>query len=206
LNYRKNMPLATTGRYGATAPNYNDTTLEGARGNTVHALVSGAVTLNKNPLFSAGSIALQLDYTHLDEVTKNKDRFNGVLSGVAGRCVTAEVLQNCATRDAMSIGGNFTPAWQQVFPSIDISMPLTVLYGIVGNAAAVGAGTVPEGSHLVRLGGRLEYFLGPYKHQFDVAYTTRDGKTGYVGSTKLYSGFANFRDRDYLSFTYQTAF
>jgi hypothetical protein len=82
----------------------------------------------------------------------------------------------------------------------------------------VGAGTTPEGSWLFRPGLRLEYLVGKYKHQFDLAYTARGGKTGTLdngagavnghGGAPQFnaSGLANFRDRNYVSFTYQTAF
>lgn len=206
LNYRRNMPLAATGTFGTVPGVINDPGLEGPRGNTVHALVSGAVTLNKNPLFSSGSVAFQLDYSYLAKITDHKERYNGALSGVAGRCADNEILRGCSTRNALSIGANFTPVWQQALPSIDFSAPITLLYGLKGNAAAVGAGTLPQGSYLLRVGGRMEYFYGRYKHQFDLAYTTRDGKTGNVGGVSRFSGLANFRDRDYLSFTYSTNF
>lgn len=206
LNYRKNMPLATTGSYGLGG--YNDPSLEGARGNTWHALLSGVITINKNPIFDSGSVAMQLDYTRLDKITQNRERFNGAMAGVAGRCVNEDILRNCATRNAASIGAAFTPTWQQVFPSIDISMPIIAFYGLDGNAAAVGAGTLPEGSWLLRVGGRLEWYTGSFKHQFDLTYTTKDGKKGFLpgAATESFSGLANFRDRDYINFTYQTAF
>lgn len=207
LNYRKNMPLLSTGSFlalgGAPEPD-----LEGARGNTLHALLSGIMTINKNSLFDSGALALQLDYTRLQSVTSNKARFNGRDSDVAGRCQDHEVLRGCATRDALSLSSSFTPTWQQAFPSVDLSMPIVALYGIDGNAAAVGAGTLPEKSWLLRVGGRAEWLLGTHKHQFDLSYTTRDGMKDKLpgASTNSYSGLANLRDRDYVIFTYQTAF
>jgi hypothetical protein len=208
LNMRRNMPLASTGTFSTIASPglIVDPELEGARGTTVHALLSGALTLNKNKIFDSGVIALQVDYTRLQSITKNQTRFNGAMSGVAGRCANEEIIRGCSTRQALSIGGNFTPTWQQALPSVDISLPVTLLYGIKGNAAAVGAGTVPEGSYLLRIGARAEYLVSRYKHQFDLSYTQRDGKAGTAGGAQAFSGFANFRDRNYLSFTYQTAF
>ena len=209
VNYRRNMPLATTGLYGSI-PNVtvNDPTLEGARGSTWHALLSGVTTLNKNPLFDSGVVVLQLDYTHLAEITKNANLFNGAASGVAGRCVDHEALRGCSTKDAFSAGLVFTPTWQQVFPSMDISMPIVALYGIDGTPAALGTSMLPERSWLFKGGLRLEWVTGQQKHQFDLGYATRGGLTGVLpGQTaRTYSGLGNFRDRNYLSFTYQTAF
>jgi hypothetical protein len=209
LNHRRDMPLNTTGLYGSIPrATFNDPTLEGARGDTWHALISGVRTLNKNPLFDSGVIVLQLDYTRLEKITKNANMFNGAASGVAGRCVDNEVLRGCSTKDALSIGAVFTPTWQQVFPSMDISMPIVALYGLKGVAAAQNTSMVPEKSYLFKGGARLEWVVGAMKHQFDLAYTTRGGPTGVLpGQTALtHAGLANFRDRNYVSFTYQTAF
>lgn len=209
VNVRKNMPLASTGLYG-TIPNatVNDPTMEGARGRTVHALLSAVQTLNKNALFDSGVLVMQLDYAHLDAITKNARFFNGAASGVAGRCANEEVLRGCSTRDAFSLGAVFTPTWQQVFPSMDISLPVVALFGLKGTPAALGTSMLPEKSWLFKAGARLEWVTGAMKHQFDLGYTTRSGATGVLpGQTALtYSGLANFRDRNYLSFTYQTGF
>jgi len=209
LNYRRNMPLASTGLYG-TIPvaTVNDPSMEGARGDTWHALLSAVRTLNKNPLFDSGVLVFQIDYTRLQKVTKNANLFNGAASGVAGRCADNEILRGCATKDAISVGTVFTPTWQQVFPSMDISLPLVALYGVKGNAAALNTSMLPEKSWLFKGGVRLEYVAGKFKHQFDLGYTTRSGATGVLpGQTATtYSGLANFRDRNYLTFTYQTAF
>jgi hypothetical protein len=209
VNVRKNMPLASTGLYGSVpVATVNDPTLEGARGRTVHALLSAVQTLNKNALFDSGVLVLQLDYAHLDALTKNPNLYNGGASGVAGRCANEAALRGCSTRDAFSAGVVFTPTWQQVFPSMDASMPIVALYGLKGTPAALGTSMLPEESWLFKGGLRLEWVVGRLKHQFDLAYTTRGGMTGVLpGQTALtYAGLANFRDRNYLSFTYQTGF
>ncbi|WP_425930493.1 DUF1302 domain-containing protein [Pseudomonas sp. NyZ201] len=207
VNYRTNMPLNSTGAFLAIGQPEPD--LEGARGDTVHALLSGAVTINKNPLFDSGSIAAQLDYTHLVKVTDNKGMFNASESeggSVAGRCADKELLRGCSTRNAAAFSVSFTPTWQQVLPSVDVSFPLFLTYGLYGNPAANNAGIPPEDSYLVKLGPRLEYFSGAMKHQFDLAYTHRDGRTGRIGGAEQFSGLAFLHDRDTLILTYQTAF
>jgi hypothetical protein len=209
LNQRRNMPLASTGLYGSIpVATVDDPTLEGARGTTWHALFSAVRTLNKNPLFDSGVVVFQLDYSRLSRITKNERFFNGTASGVTGRCADEAILRGCATRDAVSAGLVFTPTWQQVFPSMDVSLPIVALYGIKGSAAALGTSMVPEKSWILKAGSRLEWTVGAHKHQFDLAYTTRGGPTGVLpGQTATtYGGLSNFRDRNYLSLTYQTAF
>jgi hypothetical protein len=209
INRRHDMPLASTGLYG-TIPGatVNDPTMEGARGDTWHALMSAVQTLNKNPMFDSGVLVLQLDYTRLSKITKNANLYNGTGSSVATRCVDNEALRGCSTDNAWSAGVVFTPTWQQVFPSMDISLPVVALYGLSGTPAALNTSMLPEGSWLFKGGARLEWIVGAMKHQFDLGYTTRGGKTGVLpGQTATtYSGLGNFRDRNYLSFTYQTGF
>ena len=207
VNYRTNMPLNSTGAFVAIGQPEPD--LDGARGETVHALLSGVVTLNKNALFDSGSIATQLDYMHLVKVTDNQQFFNASESeggAVAGRCADKELLRGCSTKDAASFSVAFTPTWQQALPSVDISLPVFVTYGLYGNPAASNAGIPPEDSYLAKIGPRLEYFSGAMKHQFDLAYTHRDGRSGTIGGNKAYSGLRYLHDRDTLILTYQTAF
>jgi hypothetical protein len=212
------MPLAIRSgvAFGTSPGLINDPGMEGPRGNTVHFLASTAFTINKNPIFDAGSLAMQFDATHLQKITNGANLYNG--QGGNAACVDNLVLRGCSTRNAASVGFSFTPTWQQVLPSVDVSLPVLLLYGLKGNAAAVGAGTLPQGSYLFKPGVRVEYLRGAYKHQFDLAYTARGGKTGMLdngagavnghGGAQLFnaSGLANFRDRNLVSFTYQTAF
>jgi hypothetical protein len=218
LNYRRKMPLNVRSgfAFGAFPGLVNDPGMEGPRGNTIHFLASTVFTLNKNPLFDSGALALQLDAMRLQKITQAANLYNGEGGNTA--CVDNLVLRNCSTRHAASIGVSFTPTWQQVIPSMDVSLPIFLTYGLKGNAAAVGAGITPEGSWLFRPALRLEWLVGQYKHQFDFSYTARGGKTGILdngagavnghGGAALFnaSGLANFRDRNYVSFTYQTAF
>lgn len=209
VNYRRNMPLNSTGTTFLAIGQPEPEDLDGARGETVHALLSGAITLNENALFDSGSIATQLDFTHLVKVTDREQFYNGSESeggSVAGRCQDNELLRNCSTKNAASFSASFIPVWQQALPSVDVSFPIFATYGLYGNPAAAGAGIPPEDSYLVKLGPRLEYFAGTMKHQFDLAYTHRDGRTGKIGSNNAYSGLANLHDRDTLILTYQTAF
>ena len=209
VNYRTNMPLNTTGQTFIAIGQPEPGNLDGARGDTMHALLSGVFTINKNSFFDNGAVAAQLDYMHLVKVTDNKAFFNGSDSeggSVAGRCEDKELLRGCSTRNAASLGASFTPVWQQVMPSVDVSFPIFATYGLYGNPAAQNAGIPPEDSYLLKFGPRLEYFAGSMKHQFDLAYTARHGRTGQINGTNAYSGLGYLHDRDTLILTYQTAF
>ena len=74
LNYRKNMPLAVRSgfAYGTSPGLVNDPGMEGPRGNTIHFLASSVFTINKNPLFDSGSLAMQFDATRLQKITQRR--------------------------------------------------------------------------------------------------------------------------------------
>ncbi|MNQ71868.1 hypothetical protein D3C85_865550 [compost metagenome] len=209
VNYRTNMPLNTTGQTFLAIGQPEPHDLDGARGDTVHALLSGVFTINKNALFDNAALAAQLDYMHLVKVTDNEQFFNASENeggSVAGRCEDKELLRGCSTKNAASFSVSFTPTWQQALPSVDVSLPMFATYGLYGNPAAQNAGIPPEDSYLVKVGPRVEYFAGSMKHQFDLAYTVRNGRTGTLNGNNAYSGLAFLHDRDTLILTYQTAF
>ncbi|MEO8804466.1 MAG: DUF1302 family protein [Burkholderiaceae bacterium] len=218
LNYRKKMPLAVRSgfAFGTFPGTINDPGMEGPRGDTVHFLASTVFTINKNPMFDSGALVMQFDATRLQKITSGANLYNG--EGGNAACVDNLVLRGCSTRHAASVAIQFAPTWQQALPSMDISAPILLLYGLKGNAAAAGAGTLPQGSYIFRPGLRAEYLVGAYKHQFDLTWTARGGKKGMLdngagavnghGGAQLFnaSGLANFGDRNFLNFTYQTAF
>ena len=66
-----NMPLNVRSgfAYGTFPGLVTDPGMEGPRGDTIHFLASTVLTLNKNPLFDSGAIALQFDAMRLQKVT-----------------------------------------------------------------------------------------------------------------------------------------
>lgn len=234
LSYRHNTALNSVGGFAAgsgenagvagglsvlpltVTPNYS--AVEGARGDTYHAMVNAIYLLPKTALWTGGTLIGELSYTHLDKVTKNANLFyskdyacktgyvmGGIAAGQYGKS------DGCATKDAWSLNLSFTPEWPQALPGWDLKMPAYLGLGLRGNGATL-AGTY-EGAYNWSLG-----LTGTYRklYEFGLAYNDSytkhksfDGGLGAgVGTTAPSSntegGLQN--SHGWLSFRFKTSF
>lgn len=208
LSYRKNASLNTVGSYSATAL---DT---GARGDTLHAVANGTYLLPKTPLWETGSLAVEFAYSHLQKVTTNPQVFKGV--GYAGCTKTGgtgpgDVSDGCSTRNFYQMAVNFAPQYLGIFPSWDMTIPVSLNYGIKG-VAPTGSGGF-EKLLTWSVGVNMVYQA---KHEFSLRYAdlrapSKYGAANSAGVTPLIGGGASggslgATDRGWVSFTYRTAF
>jgi hypothetical protein len=140
VSYRKNTALNSTSGFTVLpadniAPTYLEA--EGARGNTLHALVNGVYLLPDNGIWMGGTLQGELNYSRLMSVTSNAARFYAEGYGCpAGRDRT----DGCSTKDALGMNVAFNPAWPQAFAGWDITAPVTLAYQLKGNGPALGGG------------------------------------------------------------------
>ncbi|WP_349918271.1 DUF1302 domain-containing protein [Aeromonas veronii] len=196
LNYRHNMPLSSipallsaTGAdslasgFGALPPRHANTgtLVDGsdgysATGDTLHWTINGLMTIADTPLFDSAVLLSELYYSnllHLDE--HNKALYKG-----------EESYQGLdkSTRDNWGLALNFTPIWYQVFPGVDMSMPLSVNLGLSGISPVQGGGAEDTGNYAVGLGATIynQYFVDlKYVDSFGKSAECNDGATD--GST-----------------------
>lgn len=193
LSYRENGALNTS---SVSAVNN-----EGPRGNTWHGIVNGIWLLPKTVAFDTGSLVAELAFSHLADVTTNANLFRG--EGYGG-CVGQDKSFGCATKNYVGMAVNFTPQWLQVRPSVDLEMPMTLNYGISGNAATLTGGN--EGALTWSLGLRATV---SQRHEFSLRYADGHAQTKYNAAGTVVTGGnggVSGNDRGYLSFTYKTAF
>jgi len=211
ISYRKNAALRGTPyavQSATGAAEYENA--RGPQGSTVHALVNAIATLPQGALWDQGIVAAELAYTRLQSITFNPDDAIGRLTSLltagvprtstvfqgAGNaaCDVADRPKQCATRDAWSLNAAFTPQWNQVFPSWDIGLPMTLGYGIKGTAATI-AGTVQ---------GRVTWSLGvnaAYKQTYQFALRYSDF---HEQNSALAANVQNAHGN--LIFTFKTSF
>jgi hypothetical protein len=188
LSYRKN-----------TALNSANVTSQGARGNTWHALVNMVQYFGGNALWDAAPLIAELNYTRLDKVTSNADKF----AAQGSAACPGDVKSGCATRDAWAINLALEPVWYQVMPGVDLKLPLNVGVGLKGNGPALGSSRKGNGSWSVGVTAevRNQYFItlryADYLHEMGTA-------NGRVVSNN--GAGALYRDRGWLSLTLRTAF
>jgi hypothetical protein len=198
VSYRKNGALNTAGMNAANN--------EGPRGNTWHALVNGVYLLPKTALFDTGSVLAEVAYSQLGKVTSNEAFFQR--SGSAA-CVNptggaGDKNDGCSTKDYLGMGLVFTPQYLQVMPSVDLDFPMSLNYGLHGNAASSGGGK--EGEASWSIGAKATF---AQKHEFQLLYADSRARSKYDASGSVLtggSGSVGTNDRGWLVFTYKTSF
>jgi hypothetical protein len=186
LVYRKNVALnpeagaVFLGR--ATIPgvidsgfdDFNESNYGGPVGDTLHLVLNAFGLLNTNALWDGGNYIVELSTSTLRKVTANEAFLNAYVK---------------EDKVAMHIASNFTPEWYQVFPSVDMSLPISISYGLTNFAPFILAGNEEVGSASIGVN-----FLYKQKYRFDLRYSNSFGPVENGATT---------RDRDWVSFTFQ---
>lgn len=206
LSYRKNGPLNTP------ASHTLDT---GARGDTWHAVLNGVYMLPLTPMWDTGTLIAEIAYNRLDRVTENEQLYRKVgaascVNSAIGRPGTGTKRDGCSTDDALQLAVKFSPQYLNIFPSWDLTVPVSINYGLSGNAPSSGGGT--EGELRWSIGTTWTYAS---KYEFALNYSDRTlpVRKGVVGGEERITGGAAHSNssvgvinRGWLSFTFKTAF
>jgi hypothetical protein len=192
LSYRKGGALNTS----AVSALDN----QGARGNTLHAILNSTWGLAKSAQFDSATLVAELAMSHLQKVTVHPELFRG--EGYGG-CALGQTYRNgCATGNFVGMAVNFTPQWYTVMPSVDLSMPMSVNYGIKGNGATLSGGNQRAVTGAVGLTALVRQL-----HEVSLRYS-RSHATSIDNGTALTSGNGNYgvNDRGWISLTLKTQF
>ena len=192
VSVRKNAPLVATG--------INPLNNEGPRGDTLHMLVNFVHGLTQTPLWDTGTMIGELSYSHLLDVTKNKQYFNGLGYG----CAAGQGKDDgCATQNFWGVGMQFSPQWLQVFPGLDLSMPVTARYGLSGNGSTSLSGS--EGGYAYSIGLAADI---SFRHKITLTYSDShyDINQRTNGLALTGNGDYGTNDRGWVSLSLQTSF
>lgn len=167
FNHRHNMPLqsipvgvlpprlanAAAGQVSTTALAALQGDTPGARGNTAHGVVTLVGNASLAPLFETAAWQVEAVWNRWLSVTKNPAAFKGSEAYRHGQDGTLAPLQpghgrneDGVTRDYFGLGVNFAPTWFNVWPSVNLSLPLAWSGGLSGNSAVVSGGNQGAGS------------------------------------------------------------
>lgn len=208
VNYRADTALASSFITGEVGP-YR----EGARGDVVNVLANSIINLSGTTFYDAGIILAEVAYTHLADVTKNDQVF---LHEDYDSCVDASTggpggkEDGCATDNALAVSVLFEPSWLQVFPSVDLSTPMSVQYGLYGNPAYAAGAFYAEDSIIWSFGlsanVRQSHNIA-LKYQ-DYRWTTKGTATNAFGNEQYAGGNGPFalNDKGWVSLSYSTSF
>ena len=210
-SYRKNASLNTAGSYSSVpaAASEKDT---GARGDTLHAVVNGIYLLPKTPLWDTGSFAAELAYSRLMKVTQNESLYKGV--GYASCTKTTgtgtgpgDESDACSSRNFLQVAATLSPQYLGILPSWDLSVPISVNYGIKGVAPSSSGGF--EKLLTWSIGANMVY---QSRHEFSLRYADISAPSKYNSTTGALAGGGasggslGATDRGWVVLTYKTSF
>ena len=109
-----------------------------ALGDTLHAQVSSISVLPPGQLWDGASLAIEIAANHLLHVTKNPS-----------------ALDTGRHRSAVAFRANFEPQYFRVLPSLDITLPVGIGYGLSGNSSSDGSMNTRAGD--IQFGIRAVY-------------------------------------------------
>lgn len=200
VSYRENGALNATG-----VSTIDD---QGPRGNTIHAILNAVYGVPRYWLADSSTLVAELAYSHLDKVTKHKELFKGegyncsdVRTGGKGG-----ESDGCSTRDYYAIAVNYTPQYLSILPSWDMEVPLTLQYGLSGNAASAGGGS--EGALAWSVGAEMTYRQTQHftLRYADTMAQEKNTQNAYGDTMVNGNGAVGGTDRGWVSFTYKTSF
>ncbi len=210
FSYRQNMPLQSDtvivasdenaaalglspGSYITALPGSGETV--GARGDTSHGVLNFLGIINKTPLFDTAQWTVEFDWQRWIKVTQNEALFKGRDGYKAIDRVD---------KDSFGVDIAFTPTWFQVFPGVDLLMPLTYGRGLKGNSATIAGINEDAGYWSAGISADI---LSRYR--LDLAYAGYFGNysTDQYGTVAVNNGdYALLKDRGTLSLTLKATF
>ncbi len=204
LVYRHNTALVSASAFAADG---DLTGVEGARGDTWHWVVNGIYLLPSSRLWDSGTLLAEALYSKLDKVTKNEAVYKKVgssgctdVDNVPGQGTSKD---GCSTGDYAEIAAVFTPQWLGVAPSLDLSTPLSLTYGFLGNGPTLGPNF--EDAYSWSLGLQFDYL-----QKYTVVLRYADSYAPYNkapnGLAATSRGNAAQNDHGYLYLSFKTTF
>jgi hypothetical protein len=190
VNYRRDMPLNGELPFvnsDAELPSKGD--ILGPEGETLHALVNILGLLKKTALWDAGSYMAEICYSRWMTVSEHEELFKGRDGYNAFDRVT---------RDAGHIAAIFSPQYLHVLPGLDVTVPISIAYGIWGvSPVAAGNG---EGDGNWSIGLNFDYLT---KYKLNFVYSNFFGDIENGASR---GNYAMMKDRDFVSLTFKVSF
>lgn len=182
---RRNTPLVSDAVTDLTGEGDNNGHALYAVGNSLHAQVSWLATLGPSFISNEADFLGEVAWNRRTSITKNP-----------------EALNPNSDRDAANIRVSYEPRYRQVFPGVDLSVPLGLGFGI-GNSSVVGSFNGDRvGDFSV---GVNALYLNDWRA--GVAYTHYFGpEDTALNDQALITHKQALKDRDFISLSLQRTF
>ena len=189
LSVRRNTPLVSVSQANPTGLGDNDSHALYAVGNSLHAQLSSLYSFNSNGIWDSASLAGEVAWHRRTSITKN-----------------AAALDPNSERDAWGLRMSFTPNFFQVYPGVDLSVPLGLGYNPQGRSSVISKfnnGVGDKGGD-VSIGLQLEY-LQTWKAGLNYTHYI-GGSDNFLDSRNANTYGQPLKDRDFIAFTVQRSF
>ena len=202
ISYRHNMPLNSTQQYifsDASLPEEGETL--GAGGNVLFGVVNLMGLLKNSPFWDSGSWIVEFTYSRwLDLTSDPKSNLTGASLFKGADDYTGF---DKVSKDAAVLAVNFSPQWLQVLPGLDMSLPLSVNYGLWG----VGSTFLSSGKGDGNASAGVEFEF-EQKYKLNFTYSHFFGKLGDNGTGSAVSrgNYGLYKDRNFISATFKVSF
>lgn len=188
---------------------------EGARGDIYNVILNSFSTFSGNRFWDQADLIAEISYTHLDKVTRNAGVFLGEGSPACvdtlDPATPGDSTDGCATQNALAFAAQFVPKWLQPIPSVNLSLPIFVQWGVSGNPAYAGGSFFAENSVLWSIGLSATYRISHtltlqyndyYYDPIETTVPNGFGQQIYPGG----NGPIALNDKTWLSLTYKFSF
>lgn len=150
-----------------------------ATGDTWHVVVNAIGLLNDNGIWEGGSYIVEATFSMLDSIEDDSLAF--LISQDPNNTGEIDVDKG---RVASHLAAVFRPTWYQVFPGVDMTMPISISIGIDGNGTSSFMGDEESGSASIGLDFnvnqkwsasiRYSNYFGPEPNSFGNLLKDRD--------------------------------
>ena len=179
---------------------------QGATGSVLNVIANALVQLGTTPLYDTGTIVAEAAYTNVISVDHNDYRslYNGV--GYSGCPSGNNKWEGCATKNALDVAFVFDPQWLQVFPNVNLDMPISDNIGVYGNPGFSAGGFYQQANQIYSVGIRASNSAGNMSAllQYNGILGRPHGTTTTPSGAKIYAGgngLYQYNDRNWVSLT-----
>jgi hypothetical protein len=181
----------------------------GARGDTINLIGNAMMPLSKTPFYEGGTVLAEVAFTQRVGSIKNAALYNGTSNLAA--CPTGSKWDGCSTNSSVVAAMQFDPQWLQVFPGVDLDMPVFVMYGIYGNTPSLSTTIGNQGALIYTVGLHAAvYNKYNITLQYNGYHSHTSGSTSFApGGPAFYAGGNGafmWNDKPWISLTLQTTF
>ena len=205
ISYRHNTALNS-----GTGPLPSDPSgRQGARGDTLNVIGNVLAGLTRTPFWQTGTALAEISFTQKIKTTRNGALYNGVGTSEC-QAMGGSKWNGCSTNNSVGLAVQFDPQWLQVYPGVDLDMPVFAEYGIWGNTPSLDG--TNQGSLIYSIG---VHALIQQKYNATLAYNgyhshTSGGLTNFGPGGPLFYTSGNgpffYNDKGWISLTFSATF